>query len=626
MSSGIRAGKAYMELSLRDSQFRRGLAAAAQQADSWGRGILRAGAALSGLASAGAAAFTPAIQAAADSAEILAKFDTVFEGNTEEMRGFADEMAKTLGRSKSQIQQFLAGSQDLFVPLGFDTGTAEQLSKTITQLAVDLASFNNQADADSMRDIQAALTGSGEVMKKYGVIVSEAAVEQELLNQGINANKASEQAKVLARLAIILRGTTAAQGDAVRNSGSFANAMKRLFGSANDALVAIGKPLTEALAPMVTALAQGVENIGAFIAANSQLVGSAAKLLAIVGGLGAGLTIIGGLLLAGSAVLGSYGAAMSAAAAAMSALVAAAAGLATPFGLAVAAIVAAGAALVDWSAIATKAFDVVRDRVATLSSVFDVAMQAIRNALAAGDIQAAANVLWTGLRLLWAEGTNDIRQMWIDVVGGIQVAGIRAFTALKIAWINTAGAIAESIAFLSSGFLELAARMSDLVGLGGDSLRRDAESFAQAVSDLRTQRGAAADAARSEATSSIDAIFRRGADNLDQLRDELTKAKADFDAAVSRVPSAVDQAEAQAAAGPGLTTEAIDDLVAKFAAGTGNAVQKVLQAASTFRGDLAGRQLGGPVSVEQQQLGELRKQTRALEELVDKAADGLAFE
>ena len=105
------------------------------------------------------------------------------------------------------------------------------MSKQITALATDLASFNNLADDDVLRDLHAALTGSGEVMKKYGVIVSEAAVKQELLNQGLDPKNATEQQKVMARLAIIMRGTTAAQGDAARSAGSFCKSSQGSEGS-----------------------------------------------------------------------------------------------------------------------------------------------------------------------------------------------------------------------------------------------------------------------------------------------------------------------------------------------------------------------------------------------------------
>ena len=46
-----------------------------------------------------------------------------------------------------------------------------------------------------LRDLHAALTGSGEVMKKYGVLVNEAAAKQEVLNQGLDPKVATDQQK-----------------------------------------------------------------------------------------------------------------------------------------------------------------------------------------------------------------------------------------------------------------------------------------------------------------------------------------------------------------------------------------------------------------------------------------------
>jgi len=169
--------------------------------------------------------------------EVMNKFDVVFGENRASMKKWSDDFAHMMGRSKRQIAEFLSSAQDLFVPLGFASDAATQMSKQVTQLALDLASFNNMADADVMRDLQAALTGSGEVMKKYGVIVSEAAVKQELMAQGMSkkqAAAASDVAKVQARLNIILRGTTAAQGDVIRSSASYENSMKSLAAAWED--------------------------------------------------------------------------------------------------------------------------------------------------------------------------------------------------------------------------------------------------------------------------------------------------------------------------------------------------------------------------------------------------------
>jgi len=270
----IKAGGAFVELTLRNSKFVRGLRNSLRRMESFAKGIAVAGVA-AGAAAAGGMAL--AIKAASDMQEVMSKFNVVFGSNANAVKAWGDDFAGTVGRSKKQIAEFLASNQDLFVPLGFEPGAAESMSKQITKLAVDLGSFNNKSDTDVMRDLQAALTGSGEVMKKYGVIVSEAAVKQELLNQGLDPKVATDQLKVQARLNIIMRGTTAAQGDAVRTSGSFANQMKALKAAVADVAVALGSVLLPIVTPVVTKFVDGIKFMGEVMATGN--LGDAAELL-----------------------------------------------------------------------------------------------------------------------------------------------------------------------------------------------------------------------------------------------------------------------------------------------------------------------------------------------------------
>jgi hypothetical protein len=190
------------------------------------------------------------LKLAGDMEESLSKFNVVFGESANRVQEWGDDLAKAVGRSRRQIIDFLASSQDLFVPLGFASDEAERMSKTVTQLAIDLGSFNNRADDDVLRDLQAALTGSGEVMKKYGVIVSEATVAQEAFQLGMNPKALTETEKVTARLSLITKGTTAAWGDSIRTAGSFTNQLKRLKGS----LVDVGTSLGQRLLPVATEL------------------------------------------------------------------------------------------------------------------------------------------------------------------------------------------------------------------------------------------------------------------------------------------------------------------------------------------------------------------------------------
>jgi len=303
---GIRAGKAFVELFTNDTELLKGLKRAQRKMAAFGAAVTRSGAMLAGVAAGMGALFIPAIRSASDLQEIMGKFDVVFGDASKDVKEWSDNFAAEVGRSKKQIAEFLSGSQDLFVPLGFEPGAAQALSKQLTGLAVDLASFNNMADADAMRDLQAALTGSGEVMKKYGVIVSEAAVKQELLNMGIDPALADNQAKVQARLNIIMAGTTAAQGDALRTSGSFANQMKRLSATFEDTKDVVGSALLPLLTEYVEKLNKIIPLIAEWISNNRETVVTIAKLIATAVAAGLAIAAIGKAIGVASLALGTF--------------------------------------------------------------------------------------------------------------------------------------------------------------------------------------------------------------------------------------------------------------------------------------------------------------------------------
>lgn len=202
----------------------------------WGiAGVVAAGAGL-------AALIGITTMMAADSKEMQSKFDTVFGSSAGKATEQISKMASAMGRSHNELKLMASGVQDLLVPIGFARDKAAEMSVKLTQLAVDIASFNNKSDTEVMEDISAALAGSGEVMKKYGVILNDVTMKQELASMGYKGatDKASEQMKALARLNIIIKGTSDAHGDAVKTGGSFSNQMKRIMGLIKDIGTNIG--------------------------------------------------------------------------------------------------------------------------------------------------------------------------------------------------------------------------------------------------------------------------------------------------------------------------------------------------------------------------------------------------
>jgi hypothetical protein len=93
------------------------------------------------------------------------------------------------------------------------------------------------------------MIGNHETVRKFGVLITEATLKQELLNMGLGdgADEATNQQKALARLNIIMNSTTDAQGDAIRTSESFANQMKGLSATLRDLRVEFGNEIIPVL-------------------------------------------------------------------------------------------------------------------------------------------------------------------------------------------------------------------------------------------------------------------------------------------------------------------------------------------------------------------------------------------
>jgi hypothetical protein len=213
-------------------------------------------AAAAGITAIGVGAFKVGKQLigmASDAEEMLGKFNVVFGEAAPTATAALDEFGNEVGRSTFELQEMASTVQDTFVPLGFARTEAAGMSVELTKLAVDMGSFNNVADAQVMQDLQSAIVGNHETMRKYGVIITQATLDQELLRMGVEGGTkaATEQEKVQARLNIIMAGTSDAQGDAARTSGSWANQMRALKATFSEAGTTIGTELLPLVTPLL---------------------------------------------------------------------------------------------------------------------------------------------------------------------------------------------------------------------------------------------------------------------------------------------------------------------------------------------------------------------------------------
>jgi phage-related protein len=228
-----------------------------------GKIAMGVGAAIGGAVLAAGAVAANAIDQAADAIEMMGKFDVVFgdfgTAVAEELTNFGE----AVGRSKYDLMGMASSVQDLLVPMGLARDEASEMSTVLTELAVDVGSFNNVAEADVLEAFKSALIGNTESVKRFGVIINQTTLDQELMNMGIEKGieGATEQQKVQARMNMIMRATADAQGDAARTADSWANTMRGLKARVKDAVTELGLKLIPVVQPFLNQAAQLAETV-----------------------------------------------------------------------------------------------------------------------------------------------------------------------------------------------------------------------------------------------------------------------------------------------------------------------------------------------------------------------------
>ena len=205
--------------------------------------------------------------------EMQSKSSVVFGRFVSEVRNQLKEFGDSVGRSTFELEGMASSIQDTFVPMGFARGEASKLSVQLTKLAVDVASFNNASDTETMMAFQSALVGNHETVRRFGVVITEATLKQELLRMGItkNSKDVTNAEKVQARMNLIIAGTSDAHGDAINTSGSFANTSKALSSALNELSVDVMSPMLPKLTRMVEGFIDATDSARGFFVAIGML-------------------------------------------------------------------------------------------------------------------------------------------------------------------------------------------------------------------------------------------------------------------------------------------------------------------------------------------------------------------
>jgi len=186
-----------------------------------------------------------------------------------DMEETQNKIRETFGESASNIEAWSAGSinsmglaqqsamdtaalfGDMGVGMGQTQEQALEMSKGLTQLSADMASFKNVRQSIVQTALASTYTGETESLKKLGIVMTEQNLKQFAMREGLNANlKAlSQTEKVLLRYKFIMDSSSNSHGDFVRTGGGAANQARKLTENFKEFGVVFGGTIL----PLVTA-------------------------------------------------------------------------------------------------------------------------------------------------------------------------------------------------------------------------------------------------------------------------------------------------------------------------------------------------------------------------------------
>ena len=259
------------------------------------------------------------VNAASDLNEATTAATTTYGQAAGLIVGYSQDAAHAVGLSQAQ---YLSAATQLGVfgsAAGLTGDALATFGSDTIGAAADLASFYNAPVPEALEAIRSGLVGETEPLRRFGIMMSDAAVQQYALEQGIwdGVGAMTEQQKVLARQGYIMANMGAATGDFAETSGGLANQQRILRAE----LANLSAEMGQVLLPTALKLATGFRGL---LDTLSKLSPEAKQVILVIAGIAA---VAGPALL----VLGAFASAIGAITAlfATEAVAATAAGAAT---------------------------------------------------------------------------------------------------------------------------------------------------------------------------------------------------------------------------------------------------------------------------------------------------------
>ena len=199
-----------------------------------------------------------AITLSSDMIEVRNVIQGVFGEASQDIEDFSKSAIKNFGLTQLQATKMIGVFGGMLEASNIVGDAQSVMSKNLTALSGDLASFYNMPIDDVFTKLKSGLAGETEPLRAFGVNMTVANLEAYALSKGIDAswqsmNQATQQTL---RYNYILEHLATAQGDFARTSNTWANQVRLLSSNFQQLLSILGGGAIQVLYPIVKILNQ----------------------------------------------------------------------------------------------------------------------------------------------------------------------------------------------------------------------------------------------------------------------------------------------------------------------------------------------------------------------------------
>ena len=188
-----------------------------------------------------------------DLAEVQNVVDVTFTTMSDKVNEFAKNAMTSAGLSETMAKRYVGTFGAMSKSFGFSEAQAYDMSTALTQLTGDVASFYNISQDLAYIKLKSVFTGETETLKDLGVVMTQSALDQYALANGYGktTSEMTEQEKVALRLAFVQKQLSAASGDFIRTSDSWANQVRVMQLQLQSLKATVGQGLINIFTPVM---------------------------------------------------------------------------------------------------------------------------------------------------------------------------------------------------------------------------------------------------------------------------------------------------------------------------------------------------------------------------------------